>query len=84
MGGKKSLQQEQWPDYDESKLVESTAEIIIQVNGKVKGKITVGFGSGQDAVKQEALKEEGVSKAINGSEIKRVIFVPNKLINLVV
>ncbi len=84
LGGKKSLQLEKWPKFDESKLAESTVEIIIQVNGKVRGKITVMADSKEDAVKTEALKNEGVTRALAGNEIKRLVFVPNKLINLVV
>jgi leucyl-tRNA synthetase len=84
LGGKKSLQLEKWPKFDAFKLVESTADIIIQVNGKVKGKITVVSGSSESQVKLEALKNEGVVKALAGNEIKRVVFVPNKLMNLVI
>ena len=84
IGGKKSLQLETWPKFDVSKLVESTADIIIQVNGKVKGRITVSAGTREDEVKEQALKVEAVGKVVESNEIKRVIFVPNKLINLVI
>jgi leucyl-tRNA synthetase len=82
--GKKSLQLERWPEYDESKLVESTAEIVIQVNGKVKGKITVPTGSDQKFVEAAALQIDQVKTITTPESIKRVIFVPNKLMNLVV
>jgi leucyl-tRNA synthetase len=84
LGGKKSLQAEQWPEYDDSKLAEETAEVVVQVNGKVRGRLTVERGSREDAVKQEALKIEGVKKAAELDSIKRVIFVPDRLINLVI
>ncbi len=84
LDGKKSLQFESWPKFNPKKIQISTVEIIIQVNGKVKGKISVPAGSGENEIKNLALKIEGVAKIISGSSVKRVIFVPNRLINLVI
>ncbi len=78
IGGKKSLQLESWPAFDPAKIVDATIEIVVQVNGKVKGRITVSPGSDENQVKQQAV-------AIVGTQnIRRVIFVPDRLINFVV
>jgi leucyl-tRNA synthetase len=84
LGGKKSLQLESWPTFDPAKVVEQNAEVVVQINGKVRGKVTVPFNSKEDQVKAEAVKLEPVQKALTGSSIKRAIYVPNRLINLVI
>ncbi len=78
IGGKKSLQLEAWPEHDEKLTVDDTVEIVVQINGKVKTKITVPQGSNEDYVKQQ------VSSLVQNQTVKRVIFVPNRLINFVV
>jgi leucyl-tRNA synthetase len=84
LGSKKVLGQEAWPVYDEAKTVDNTVEIVVQINGKVKGKLTIATGTAQEAVLAQIKKIEGVSQALGASEIKRVIFVPNRLVNLVI
>ncbi len=84
LGGKTSLQHEKWPEYDPALIVDEIVEIVVQVNGKVKGKIQIPSGSGEDAAKQEAVKLEVVKKALIGDSVKRVIFVKDRLINLVI
>ena len=80
----KSLQTEDWPAYDASKIVEPMAEFVVQINGKVKGKITLSSGSTQEQVEAEARKLEAVRKFLTNDTVKRVVFVKDKLINLVV
>lgn len=80
----RSLQFEEWPQVDESKIVESTSEVVIQVNGKVKGKVTIPFGSTEEAVTAEAVKIPVVTEMLKGETVKRSVYVPNKLLNLVV
>lgn len=84
MGGKKSVQLENWPTYDPAKVVDSTVEIVVQINGKVKGRVSVATGSSQTDVELEAKKSEAVALALAGKKINRVIFVPNRLINFVI
>jgi leucyl-tRNA synthetase len=84
IGGKKSLQREKWPKYDEKLTVESTVEVIVQVNGKVKGKLTVERDVKQDVVQAEAMKLEPVKLALVNETIKRVVYVPNRILNLVI
>ncbi len=80
----KSLQLAKWPEFDSTKIVQKEAEIVIQINGKVKGKIQVGFDSAEEAVKVEVLKLEVIKQALINDSIKRVVFVKNRLINLVI
>jgi len=79
-----SLQLETWPLFDEALTIDSTVEMVFQINGKVKGKFTVPSGSTQEAVLVQVMTMEAVKQALVGDSIKRVIFVPNKLINLVI
>ena len=73
-----------WPEYDESKTVASSVEMAVQVGGKFKGTIIVPVDSDQDTVVEAAKASEKVAKAIAGMQIVKVIFVKNKLINLIV
>ena len=73
-----------WPEYDESKTVDSSVEMAVQVSGKFKGTITVPVDSDQDTVVEAAKASEKVAKAIAGMQIVKVIHVKNKLVNLIV
>ena len=73
-----------WPEYDESKTVAAHTEMAVQVNGKLKGTVTVAMDSEQDAVVEAARQVEKIAKALDGMQIVKVIFVKNKLINLIV
>jgi leucyl-tRNA synthetase len=73
-----------WPQVDESALVRSSVEIVIQVNGKVRGKLEAALDSTQDTLQAEAMKQENVTRFMEGKAIRKVIHVPNKLLNLVV
>ena len=81
--GKMAMQCD-WPVYDESKTVASTAEMAVQVSGKFKGTIIVPVDSNQDTVVEAAKASEKVAKAIAGMQIVKVIHVKNKLVNLIV
>ncbi|MGH7889092.1 MAG: hypothetical protein ACRENF_00910, partial [Thermodesulfobacteriota bacterium] len=66
-------------------LVESAAiTIVLQVNGKVRGQVVMDPDSGQEEMKQAALSDEKVKNYIDGKEIKKVIVVPRKLVNIVI
>ena len=73
-----------WPEYDESKTVASSVEMVVQVSGKFKGTITIPVDSDQDTVVEAAKASEKVAKAIAGMQIVKVIHVKNKLVNLIV
>ncbi|GLX81234.1 leucine--tRNA ligase [Thalassotalea eurytherma] len=72
-----------WPSIDESALVEDEKLIIVQVNGKLRAKLTVSANAQQDEVQALAMAEENVSKFTDDKTIRKVIFVPGKLLNIV-
>ena len=73
-----------WPTYDESKLVESEVEIVVQIKGKVKARLTVAKDLAQAELEKVALADEKVQAEIAGQTVVKVITVPNKLVNIVV
>ncbi|MFT6986264.1 MAG: leucyl-tRNA synthetase [Psychromonas sp.] len=72
-----------WPIVDESALVEDSKLIIVQVNGKLRSKLTVPADAQQDAVQALAMAEENVNRFTEGKTIRKIIFVPGKLLNIV-
>ena len=75
--------QQKWPEYDESKCVESTVEIVVQVNGKVRDKITVDADTDQTGALEKAKQSEKVQSFIDGKNIVKEIYVKGKLVNIV-
>ena len=73
-----------WPVVDKSKLVENETTIGVQVNGKVRGTITVLADETEDEIKEKALSEENVKKHIEGKEIVKVIVIKGRIVNIVV
>ncbi|MFZ2305306.1 MAG: leucine--tRNA ligase [Streptococcus suis] len=73
-----------WPTYDESKLVESEVEIVVQIKGKVKARLTVAKDLAQAELEKVALADEKVQAEIAGQTVVKVISVPNKLVNIVI
>ena len=84
LGHKDTIAYEKWPTYDESKLVEDTVNIAIQVNGKVRGVIEVSLDESEDEIKNKALEVDNVKKNIEGKEIVKVIVIKGKIVNIVV
>ena len=72
-----------WPEYDESKTVENTVEIVLQIMGKVRSRITVPVDMPKDEVLALAKADEKIAAAIAGKTVKKEIYVPNKLVNIV-
>jgi leucyl-tRNA synthetase len=83
LGGTGSIAYEAWPVWDEAQLVENEVEIVVQVNGKLKAKMTIPANSNGQDMEQIALKEEVVQQSIEGKTIRKVITVPGKLVNIV-
>ncbi|WP_199609350.1 leucine--tRNA ligase [Flocculibacter collagenilyticus] len=83
LGHKEDVEDALWPNVDESALVEDEKLIIVQVNGKVRSKLTVAVNAAQDDVEAKALAEENVAKFVDGKTIRKVIYVPGKLVNIV-
>ena len=72
-----------WPTYDEAKTVESTVELAVQVNGKLRGKFTTEAGSDEEAMKKQALEISAVAAQIEGKTIRKIIVVKGKVVNIV-
>ncbi len=73
-----------WPTYDEAKCKADTLELAVQVNGKVRGHITVDAGADEEAIKEEAFKQEGVINYTEGKTIRKVIVIKGRIVNIVV
>ena len=84
MGNKTFLMEEAWPEYDVKYLVDNEITLVVQVNGKVRDKITVSADIDEESAKIKALESQKVKKHIDNKEIKKVIFVKGKLISIVV
>ena len=82
--GKTDLAYRPWPTYDESKLVKDEVEIVIQVNGKVRAKVSATAGLSNEEILALALEQENVVKNINGQEIKKYFVIKGKIINIVI
>ena len=80
----KTISYEPWPTYDESKLVKTEFDIAVQVNGKLRGTITILVDDSYDVIKEKALSNEKVKKHIDGKEIIKVIVIKNKIVNIVI
>lgn len=75
--------QQKWPKYDEKLIKQETINLIVQINGKVRDKIEIKAGISEEGVKDIVLKSKKMIKWIENKEIKKIIFVPDKLINFV-
>lgn len=84
LGNTKSLIEENWPEFDETKLVESLVTMVVQINGKVRASLSVSPDIEQEKACSLALQEENVIKWLAGKEPKKIVFVKGKLISIVV
>ncbi|MBR3116678.1 MAG: leucine--tRNA ligase [Bacilli bacterium] len=84
LGHNDTITYEAWPTYDESKLVEDTFEMVVQVNGKVRGKIEVDSNTSEEEMKTKAKEVENVKTYLDGHEIIKEIVVPKKLVSFVI
>jgi leucyl-tRNA synthetase len=73
-----------WPSALKQLLVSDTITIAVQVNGKLRGEITVPAGSDEETIKQAALALESVKRQLDGRPPRRIIVVPGKIVNVVV
>lgn len=84
LGNSGSIHLAQWPEMDEEAAKEELITLVVQINGKLRGRLILPAGSSEEVVKEEAMKLESVSAMLDGKEPKKLIVVPNKLINIVV
>jgi leucyl-tRNA synthetase len=80
---KKSIHLQRWPEYNPKLLVRDTVQMPVQVNGKVRDVITVPVSIREDDAVFAARKSEHVARYLEGATIRKVIFIPGKLLNLV-
>ncbi|MDT2145231.1 leucine--tRNA ligase [Enterococcus faecalis] len=83
LGNEESLTYVPWPTYDEAALVEDEVEVVFQVNGKLRGKQNVARGLSKEELEQIAMNLEAVKEFIEGKTVRKVIAVPDKLVNIV-
>ena len=84
LGNKTFLDFEPWPEYDPTLITEDIFTLVIQVNGKARGTVTASVDITEEKARSLALAEERIQKFLDGKEPKRVIYVPGRLINIVV
>ena len=83
LGHNDTIAFESWPVYDEALCKDDTIEIVVQINGKVKAKLNIEVDADQESVIAMAMEEEAVKAAVEGKNIVKQIYVPNKLVNIV-
>ena len=84
LGHNESIANEPWPTYDEAKTIENEKTIGIQVNGKLRGEITISTEDSEEIIKEKSLQNENVLKHIDGKEIVKIIIIKGKIVNIVV
>ena len=84
LGYEDSIHKMAWPVCDENALIKSETEIVIQVKGKVRGRLSAPTGADDDTIKKLVLKNERIKSFINDKPIKRIIIIPDKLVNIVI
>ena len=72
-----------WPEVDVEALTQEEVQLVVQVNGKLRAKIVVPIDTEKKSIEKAALAEENVVKFSKGKEVKKIIIVPNKLVNIV-
>ena len=73
-----------WPNYDETALVKDEVEIVVQINGKVRGKLSIASNINKDEMERLAIEDEKIKALVDGKTIVKVVAVPKKLVNIVV
>ena len=84
LGNASSILDASWPAFDAAKATAGEVEIAVQVNGKLRARLTLPRGMGEQDVTARALGEEGVKKFVDGKAIRKAIYVQDRLLNLVV
>jgi leucyl-tRNA synthetase len=84
LGKKGFVIEEPWPEWDDELTIDREVTIVIQVNGKLRGEFNAALNTSQKEIETAALNVEKVKPHIEGKTIRRVIVVPNKLVNIVV
>ena len=83
LGHKESIHLEKWPEYDEKYLQEGTVDLVVQINGKTRDVLKTARNMGEEEVKAMSLASEKVKRHLEGKEVRKVVFISNRLINLI-
>ena len=84
LGQSQSLAYERWPEYDEALIREDMIEVPVQINGKLRSRVTVPADAADEALRSAALADEKIRELIQGKQIRKIIVIPKKLVNIVV
>jgi leucyl-tRNA synthetase len=84
LGERELLVQARWPEVDRAALVQDAVEWVLQVNGKVRGRMALPVDADEAAAREAALANENVQRFLEGKSLRKVILVPGKLVNVVV
>jgi len=84
LGHENKIVVESWPELDESALEQDSIKMMLQVNGKLRGNVSVSASSSKDEIEALALADENVQRFVDGKSIKKIIVVPKRLVNIVV
>ncbi|RMF23512.1 MAG: hypothetical protein D6760_05185 [Deltaproteobacteria bacterium] len=84
LGHETTITLEPWPEYDPALTVDETVEIAVQINGKVRGRITIPADASEDQIIEAARADERIATALSGRQLRRTIVVPRRLVNLIV
>jgi leucyl-tRNA synthetase len=80
----KILNEQKWVEYDEALCVDSTVEIAVQINGKIKARVELAAGLDKSATEEAVLANDSIKPLLDGKNVVKVIAVPGKLVNIVV
>jgi leucyl-tRNA synthetase len=84
LGNTKSMFSDGWPTYDKDKLVDETITLAIQINGKMRATIIISPNASKDEARSIALDDEKINSYIKGKDLKEIIYVPGRIMNIVV
>ncbi len=84
LGFKKKIVEMSWPEYNEEKTIDNEVTIGVQVNGKLRGEISISINDSEEAIKEKALTNENVNRHTEGKEIVKIIVIKGKIVNIIV
>jgi len=84
LGHESALTDQRWPAFDQAALASDLVEIVVQVNGKLRGKISVAADADKESIIEQALADPNAQRFIDGGEVRKTIVVPGRLVNIVV
>jgi leucyl-tRNA synthetase len=84
LGNSGSVSQAPWPAYDPRALQDAEVLIVVQINGKLRGRVNVNSGATEEEIRQSVLQNPRIQEALKGQAVRKFILIPQKLVNLVV